>query len=245
MFKAIAQIAAPIVGGLLGKSAADKAASGQQAAADAATAEQRRQFDITREDQAPWLATGQDAIRTLGQLLGLGGGSGELMRNFTGADLANDPGYAFRLAEGNKAIENAARARGMYMGPSTVKELLRYGQDYAGNEFQNAWNRDMANRTTKFNFLSGASGGGQTAANTLANAGASMANNIGSLMTGAANARGAARIAGANALAGGLTGAYNNWSQGNLLDRILTNGGFSGTGTGINWGNTGSFPRMA
>lgn len=289
MFDAIASIAGPVIGGLMGQDAAQDAADAQTRAAAEATAEQRRQFDTTRKDQMPFLKVGQSAVMRLGDLLGLSRpgaanwdygmptpqgamdltqwaaqhgynlpqgrdwmGSevenllpgyraylsslpqdnsaasdpafGSLMRDFTVSDLANDPGYAFRLNEGTKAIENAAKARGMSMSPATVKELLRYSQGFASNEFGNAFNRDMANRTTKFNFLTGTSGGGQQAAQMVGNAGANMANNIGQLVTGAANARGAAGIAGANAIGGGLAGAWNNYQSKNILDRILNRG---------------------
>lgn len=224
MFGAIASLAGPIIGGMIGADAAKDASRMQGQAAEAATAEQRRQFDLTRQDQMPWLETGQHGIRTIADLIGLNDGSGALMRDFSGADLANDPGYAFRLGEGNKAIENAARARGMYSSPATIKELLRYGQDYASGEFQNAYNRDMANRTTKYNFLAGASGAGQTAANTLGNAGMNMAGTVGQLITGAANARGAARIAGANSWNNALAGAVNHYQQNNMIE-ALRNGG--------------------
>src|SRR5690606_33599791 len=60
-------------------------------------------------------------------------GSGELLRNFSLSDFVKDPGYEFRLAEGNKAIENRMRALGISKSPATIKELLRYGQDYASN----------------------------------------------------------------------------------------------------------------
>jgi hypothetical protein len=44
-------------------------------------------------------------------------GSGALLKPFTPGDLVNEPGYQFGLGEGNKAIDNAARSRGMYMSP--------------------------------------------------------------------------------------------------------------------------------
>jgi hypothetical protein len=172
------------------------------------------------------------------------GNVGELMKNFTGADLVNEPGFKFGLDQGNKAIENAARARGMSMSPATVKELLRYSNDYAGTKYGEAFNRDMSNRTTKYNFLTGTSGGGQQAAQTVGNAGMNMATNVGGLMTGAANARGAAGIAGANAMSGGINNAVNMYNQNNILDRILNRGGVGGGMSstpyagGFGWGNT-------
>lgn len=151
-------------------------------------------------------------------------GAGVLLKDFTPGDLTSEPGYQFGLTQGNKAIENAARARGMYMSPSTVKELLRYGQDYAGTKYQDAYNRDLTNRTTKFNILSGASGGGQVAANTLSNAGQNYATNVGNLVTAGANARGAAGIAGANAWNNAFSTIGNTYMQNSYLNRILDAG---------------------
>src|SRR5690606_35872472 len=84
------------------------------------------------------------------------------------------------------------------------------------------------NRTTKFNFLTGTSGGGQQAAQTVGNFGANMASNVGNLITGAGNARGAASIAGANAITGGISNAINFMQQKDILDRILNRGGIGG-----------------
>jgi len=208
---------ANVVGGFMQANAAENAAQMQTQATNNATAEQARQFNLTRADQLPFLQTGQDATIRLRDLIS----SGALTRPFSPGDLVNEPGYQFGLTQGNKAIENAARARGMYMSPATVKELLRYGQDYAGTRYQDAFNRDLTNRTTTFNMLSGASGGGQTAANTLNAAGQASATNIGNLMTAGANARGAAGIAGANAWGNAFNNIGNNYIQSSYLDRIL------------------------
>ena len=131
--------------------------------------------------------------------------------------MAQDPGYQFRLGEGNKAIENAARARGTSMMPSTVKELLRYGQDYASGEFANVFNRNA-----------GVAGLGQQAVNTGAGLGAQNAQTIGGLYAGLGNARGASAIAGGNAMAGGLNTIGGYYGQQNMLDKIIgaKGGGF-------------------
>lgn len=217
---AVAQAAGDIGSSLISARASRKATEAQSRAEERALEEQRRQYDLTRGDQMPWLQEGQGAIRTIGELLR----SGELFPNFKGDNLTSEPGYQFRLNEGQKAIENAARARGVYMSPVTVKELLRYGQDYASGEYQNAYNRDMANKTTKFNMLSGAAGTGQTAANALATTGQNTVNNIGQLMTSGANARGAAGIARANAWSNAASNISNRYQQQSMLDRILNSG---------------------
>lgn len=55
--------------------------------------------------------------------------------------LANDPGVAFRLAEGRKALEASALARGSGMSGSTLAALQRQGQELSSQEYGNAWNR--------------------------------------------------------------------------------------------------------
>lgn len=64
---------ASILGGLLGSSAADDAAAAQQQSAAAAVAEQRRQYDLSRADQMPFMQNGQAANSRLAYLMGLGG----------------------------------------------------------------------------------------------------------------------------------------------------------------------------
>lgn len=61
--------------------AANQASKGQkasaaagQAATDYATAEQRRQYDLSRADNAPWLQTGQGALGQLARLYGINQG---------------------------------------------------------------------------------------------------------------------------------------------------------------------------
>lgn len=216
----IALAAAPIAGSFLQADAAKSAARDQKAATDQALGEQARQFNLSRSDQLPFLETGQAATMRLRDLLGLNGGSGSLLNSFNPGDLTGEPGYQFGLSQGNKAIENAARSRGMYMSPSTVKELMRYGQDYAGSKYGEAFNRDLTNRTTTYNMLSGAGGGGQVAANTLTGAGQNYSSNVGNLVTAGANARGAAGIAGANAFANGANTIGNFYMQNKLINGL-------------------------
>lgn len=50
-------------------------------------------------------------------------------------ELIKSPGYQFRLDEGNKAIERGQAAQGGRLSGRAIKEALRYGQDFASNEF--------------------------------------------------------------------------------------------------------------
>lgn len=115
------------------------------------------------------------------------GGDGNLLKNFTNADFVQDPGYQFRLDEGMKGINRAAASRGGYDSGATLKALADYNQNFASNEFGNAYNRDSANKTREYNFLSGTSNQGQSAATGLAGVGQSTANNVGTMNANSAN----------------------------------------------------------
>lgn len=72
---AILPAAASLVSGAMGADAAGRAADTQANAAANATAEQRRQFDVTRQDNSQYMQTGKLANQRLAALLGLGTGS--------------------------------------------------------------------------------------------------------------------------------------------------------------------------
>lgn len=128
----------------------------------------------------------------------------ELTRRFGLSDFQKDPGYDFRMQEGQKALERSAAARGGLQSGGFMKALGRYGQDYASGEYQNAYNRFTNDQTSRYNKLAGIAGVGQTANAGLANAGQNYANQVGQNAMGVANAQGAAGIAGANAVSQGI-----------------------------------------
>lgn len=61
--------------------------------------------------------------------------------SFNADDVFKDPSYGFRLSEGVKARERLASAGGRTLGGRTLKELTRYGQDYASTEYGKAYDR--------------------------------------------------------------------------------------------------------
>lgn len=108
-------------------------------------------------------------------------GDGRLLRDFTNEDFVKDPGYNFRLQEGELGINRALSARGGFDSGSALKALARYNQDYGSNEFGNAYNRDALNKQRIFSFLSGEKGTGMGAASSLAGVTQNTANNIGQI----------------------------------------------------------------
>ena len=198
---------------LLGASAAKSAASTQAAAADRAAELQNAQFQQTREDLAPYRAAGQTALNALTPLA-------TNYQKFGMGQFQQDPGYGFRLAEGQKALDRSAAARGGLISGGALKAAQRYGQEMGSQEYTNAFNRYQTERNAQLNPLQSLAGVGQTTSQQLGQFGATNAANVGNLMTGGAAASAAGQVGAANAFTGGL-GTYINYNQGNNLVNAL------------------------
>ena len=211
---------------LLGASAAKSAASTQAAAADRAAELQNQQFQQTREDLAPYRAAGQTALNALIPMA-------TNYKMFGMDTFSKDPGYGFRLAEGQKTLDRQAAARGGLISGSALKAAQRYGQEMGSQEYTNAFNRYQTERNAQLNPLQSLAGVGQTTSQQLGQFGAANAANVGNYLTGGAAANAAGQVGAANAFTGGLS-TYINYNQGNNLVNALRNrsgGGFpSGTG---------------
>lgn len=150
--------------------------------------------------------------------------AGSLWNNFSANDFQTDPGYDFRLQQGSQALDRSAAAKGGLFSGGTLKDLTDYNQNFASNEYQNAYNRFQTNRNTQFNQLASVAGLGQTAAGQTAQLGANTANQVGqntiSGLTGAA----AARASGYNAIGNSINGGIGGLSNWYLLSQ-LNNGG--------------------
>ena len=164
-----------------------------------------------------------DAEMARGGIDSQSGDYGSLMKAFTGADLENEPGYQFGMAEGQKAIDRRAASGGGYFSGAALKAAQRFGQDYAGTKFGEAFNRDTANKTNTFNRLTGLINPGQTAANQVGTMGASYANQVGNNLTENATAQGAAGIAGNKAWQNAINGGVNAYQQYNAKNSLAEN----------------------
>ncbi len=198
-------------GGLIAAGGAKKAARAQERAAQSAEQTQREMFAKQIELQEPFRQAGMTAQQQIMQLLGIGGdagaaGYGSLARPFGQADFEADPGYAFRQAEGMKALERSAAARGNLLSGATMKGIQRFGQDLASQEYQNAFNRYQIERAARLNPLQSLMGAGQSATNIMTGATGQAGQNIGQMQLGAGQARASGYVGQANALAGALQG---------------------------------------
>jgi hypothetical protein len=268
---------ATVIGGsaILGAYTASRASSAQQQSAgeatqaqrdiaDQQTALQREQYLKQLELNEPFRQAGLTGTNMLlSQLQGgpyasakFGGVAGydpaSAMRNFGASDFQADPGYAFRLSEGMKALDRTAAARGGLLSGATLKGAQRYGSDLASQEYQNAFNRYQSNRAAQaqeygnaFNRfqtertntlapLQSLAGVGQSAtqqaqqasqnyATGATNALGNYGNAAASNMIGAGNARASGYVGGANAISGGVGQGLNFYQNQNLVNQLQNN----------------------
>ena len=204
-----------LIGGASQSRAARRAADAQVQSAAEASRLQREMFDRQVQLQEPFRQGGITGQNRIMELLGIGGDAaagdyGRYGRDFAMSDYEADPGYAFRLSEGNKALERSAAARGMVMSGQMFKGAQRFGQDLASQEYQNAFNRYQVNRANQLNPLQSLMGSGQSAANVVTGAAGDLGRSLGENALGAGNARASGYIGSANA----YTNAINQ--MGNL-----------------------------
>lgn len=216
---AAAVVGSAVVGGVMSNKASKTQAAATGDASAAQLQAQRetndmqwKMYEQNRKDQAPWLKAGETALGQLSTGLKAGG---EFNRNFQVSDFQKDPGYAFRQSEGLKAIDNSAAARASSLSGATLKALTKYGQDFASNEFNNAYNRWNNDTSNRFNRIAGVAGVGQQAVNqvgaygqqtasNIAQGNMNTANNVASNTIQAGNARASGYVGTANAVNGGI-----------------------------------------
>lgn len=251
-------IAAGVGGAAIASHGANQAADTQATAAT--TAEQlqhqdqqdalnfqKQQYDTEQSQIAPYLKAGTTA---LGQL---NGGSLPGFQAPTNVTEQNDPGYQFRLQQGQQALENSAAAKGGLLTGNTGEALENYGQNFASNEYSNVYNRAMNDYNTNvlgpYNRLSSLAGVGQQAQASGAAQGQQAASNTTNIdLTGgaqqgqdinnAAAAQASGYVGSANAYGSALSGAGNNLTQAYLLSQLSRN-------FGSQYGLTGTVPDDA
>ena len=203
--------------GLLGAYSANRAA-GEQADAATRAAEvqagasryaadlQQQQYRENVQRQQPFYEAGVNALPELVQA--------SRYTPFGQEQFQADPGYGFRLSEGQKALERSAAARGGLISGGALKAATRFGQEMGSQEYTNAFNRYQTEREARLGPLRTLTGMGGTTASNLGAAGQTMASNVGNLGMAGANATGEGYLGSANARASGYMGGYNAINSG-------------------------------
>lgn len=199
---ATAIVGAAVVGGASQIYASSKAADAQTQAADKATQTQLGMYNQTRSDLSPYRQIGEDAYAMLQPKL-------KDLTDGVSIDpnmLKDSDYYRFTDKQGQKAVTNAAAARGLGSSGAALKGAASFASGLATGTYKDAFNMAVTNQTNTFNRLKGLIDTGQNAAAQTGSAGASAA-------TGAANAQigaGNAQAAGINAAGGAVANAANN-----------------------------------
>lgn len=206
---------AGITGAVINSNAVGGAAQTQANATNNATALQSQMYAQQQADAAPYRQAGVSALSQMQDP--------SFQQTFNASDMEqNDPGYAFRLQQGQQALERSAAASGGLQSGGTLKGIANYAQNYASNEYNNAFNQFQSSQNQRFNQLASIAGLGQTANGQVGQAGQAAANNIGTLGTANANAQGSAAIAQGNIASGTLSGLSNglgkNWMTYSMMN---------------------------
>ena len=184
------------------------AADKQFEASQNAIKEWREQKAQTREDFSPWRKFGLTALKKLETGITEGLFDPEEWQGFNSEQMKMDPGYAFRMQQGQQAMMRALNASGTGVGGGAAgKALTRYGQEFASNEFAAARSRALQDysirqqgKQVKFNNLMRASGVGQSSTAQVAGHDQAATGQITHQMGQGAAALGAGEIGAANAM---------------------------------------------
>lgn len=236
-----AAVVGTVGGALIQKKGAKGAAAAQGRAADASIGEQQRQYDLAREDQAPYRQIGGDALNQLASLYGLrqfipGYGEGDPNQGPIdpntgqpmGAEVTpgapgqpnynaffNSPDYQFTRDQGQQVVERSASARGGLFSGNTGAALQQYGQGLASTQIGNYTNR-----------LASLAGIGQSSVQNTGQLGFNTGQGISDSLISGGNARASGIIGSNNAYAdalgslGGVAADYFGSRRGNQLDYV-------------------------
>lgn len=222
---------------LIGSSASKSAAQTQADAASQAAALQYQAYQEQKELQEPFRQAGLSGQNALLQYLGIGGDTGAAdygkyaSAEFTPEQFTNyqDPGYAWRMSEGMKALEKSAAARGGLLSGATLKGVQQYGQGLASEEYQNAFNRYQTARSNTLSPYMSLAGIGQAAASNQASSAGQYATGASQALTSGAAATAAGQVGSANAWSGALSSlgslgtsyAYQNYLKNQAVDSSI------------------------
>lgn len=233
-----AWVAAAVIGsGIIGAGAtifgANKAADTQSKAAQQAAAIQQQQYQQTRSDLAPYRAMGEDASTRLKAKLT------DLTEpiSIDPDMLENSDYYKFASTQGQKAVTNAAAARGLGKAGAALKGAASFAKGLATDTYKTAFDMENINRSNTYNRLKA-----------LIDTGAGAATGTGVLGEKAAYNTGTALVGGANAEAAGYNRIGSSVANlaGNIGGYAMYNGLYgSGGGNVLPGGPSGHVPFTA
>lgn len=125
---------ASLLSGIVGGKGADKAAKTQAAAYQKGIDEQQREFGITQQNFAPYLAAGNKSLSSVMDLLGLNGADTQGTAIGT---LKGSPAFTSLYNTGQDTILQNASATGGLRGGNTQSSLANFGSGLLSTVIQN------------------------------------------------------------------------------------------------------------
>lgn len=184
---------------------------------------------ITAQNQAnfqPYIDSGKQGLGLLTNEIT--DPNSQLNSKFDASSLANDPGYQFRLSQGQNTLNNSLAAKGGLLSGAALKATDQFSQGLASDEYNNAYQRFTNDKSNRYSMLSGLANYGlqgatgfaggspqSTSGSQLANITGQYGNTLGSIISNGANNQSNITMAAANAQA-----------------QLLASGGKSGGGVG-------------
>jgi hypothetical protein len=186
-------------------------AATEAAATNKANTNTAQNLATTQAAEQPYQAAGATA---LSQLSAGTANGGVFNSTPTSAQvMAQDPGYNFTLDQGQQSLERAEAAGGSVGSGGALKAGAQYASNLATQSYGTALNNFMATRQANYSNLTGIANYGQSANQTMANAGtAESANIAGTTLQGTAAQTGDLQQA-ANATSAGTIGQANAWNS--------------------------------
>jgi hypothetical protein len=238
--KAIAPIAAPIVGGIINRRTAgnatntltggvNNAINTVNAGANTASKTLADLWDEQRKLLEPYRTAGMPSTNALAEGVLPGG---DLVKRFgnTEFDLYKDPSYQWRIQQGERAINAGANAGGIRFSGATLKALSGFNQQEGSKEWAAAdarFNRDQQN---EYDRLMGVSNIGQNATNSEVNAAGTYGSNLSRLQQSTADQIAGLQTDLASAQAAGDVAKANSITD--TIDKLTTAAGIAKTAVG-------------
>jgi len=189
-----------VASGLIGSSAAKKAAKTQAIAQENALAQQSKIYGRINEDLQPYKNIGQTGVSGLSDLY-----------NPNGADYSkftNSPDFGFASQQGNLATTRQLASQGLSGSGGAVKAASEFNQGLASQQFGNYFNRLMS-----------LSNLGKEAVGIGAGVGMNQAQQIGAGINNLGQIQASGTVGAANA----INGSINNATNGLLLYKNIQN----------------------
>jgi hypothetical protein len=191
---------------------AESAAKTQAGAEDSALSIQQQEYAQQQQNEAPYLAVGNEAAGDLAKLVTsptFNTYAGGQFKAPTAAQAAAYPGEQFQLQLGAEALGEQASSMGNVGSGTEGVALQQYGQGLAQTDYANVYNQMLQQYMTNYGVWNQDTTNQVNRLQALTNTGANAAANVGQQGEVAAQTEGSDVVGAGTALASGTVGATN------------------------------------